>query len=234
MWVGRTASVVFGLALVMALVVGAASTAWSATGGNFILGKGNVATDITRLAGEAGVDGPMLKLINNNADPNDTALGLRVQDGEAPMRVNSDTKVANLNADKVDGLSSEQLTGQTGPAEDSNLLDGKDSTAFLQAYAVSEDHRVVAYCYQGMGCYAEPISVQCDDADDYPLEAGRVTNLDPGNHGHEIEVESDPSGNLIFRFSVAGPAEGPAGDDDVTLEFLCFDADGDGATPATS
>jgi hypothetical protein len=81
-WVGRTASMVFGLALVMALVVGAASTAWSATGGNFILGKGNMATAITRLAGAAGVDGPMLQITNNNADPNDTALGLKVQTGE--------------------------------------------------------------------------------------------------------------------------------------------------------
>ena len=114
-WVGRTASMVFGLALVMALVIGAASTAWSATGGNFILGKGNAADAMTRLAGAAGVDGPMLQLVNKNADPDDTALELRVQAGEAPMRVNSDTKVANLNADMVDGLSSKQLQGQTGP-----------------------------------------------------------------------------------------------------------------------
>ena len=105
-WVGRTASMVFGLALVMALVIGAASTAWSATGGNFILGKGNAATAITKLAGAAGVDGPMLKLVNNDADPDDTALGLKVQAGEAPMRVNSGTKVANLNADTVDGRDS--------------------------------------------------------------------------------------------------------------------------------
>ena len=112
-WVGRTASMVFGLALVMALVIGAASTAWSATGGNFILGKGNAADAITRLAGAAGVDGPMLQLVNNNADPNDTALDLRVQAGEAPMRVNSDTKVANLNADMVDGQDASQLAEKT-------------------------------------------------------------------------------------------------------------------------
>jgi hypothetical protein len=112
-WVGRTASMVFGLALVMALVVGAASTAWSATGGNFILGEGNVATAITKLAGAAGVDGPMLQIRNNNADPNDTALDLKVQTGEAPMRVNSDTKVANLNADMVDGQDASQLATNT-------------------------------------------------------------------------------------------------------------------------
>jgi hypothetical protein len=113
MWVGRTASMVFGLALVMALVLGVAATAWSATGENFILGKGNVATAITRLTGAEGVDGPMLRIRNNNADPNDTALRLWVQTGEAPMRVNSDTKVANLNADMVDGTDASQLATNT-------------------------------------------------------------------------------------------------------------------------
>ena len=46
-WVGRTTSTVFGLALVLALVVGITSTAFGATGGNFILGRGNVADAIT-------------------------------------------------------------------------------------------------------------------------------------------------------------------------------------------
>ena len=94
---------VFGLALVLALVFGAASMAFGANGQAWILGQNNAATAITKLAGAAGVDGPMLQLINNNADANDTALDLRVQTGEAPMRVNSDTKVANLNSDQLDG-----------------------------------------------------------------------------------------------------------------------------------
>jgi hypothetical protein len=101
-WVGRTASMVFGLALVLALMFGVASMALGANGGNFILGQNNVATAITRLAGTAGVDGPMLQLINNNEGTNDTALALNVQAGEAPMRVNSTRKVANLNADRID------------------------------------------------------------------------------------------------------------------------------------
>jgi hypothetical protein len=102
-WVGRTASMVFGLALVLALVFGVASMALGANGQAWILGQNNAATAVTKLAGAAGVDGPMLQLINNNADPDDTALDLRVQAGEAPMRVNSDTKVADLNADRLDG-----------------------------------------------------------------------------------------------------------------------------------
>jgi hypothetical protein len=101
-WVGRTASMVFGLALVMALVFGVATMAFGANGSNFILGNlNNTATALTKLTGN--VNGSAMQVVNSNADANDTALDLRVQAGEAPMRVNSPTKVANLNADKVDG-----------------------------------------------------------------------------------------------------------------------------------
>ncbi len=89
---------VFGLALVIALVLGVATMALGANGQAWILGQFNAATAITKLAGAAGVNGPMLQLVNNDADANDTALDLRVQSGEAPMRVNSSTRVANLNA----------------------------------------------------------------------------------------------------------------------------------------
>ena len=99
----RATTVVVGLAIMLALLFGLATAAFGANGQAWILGQGNVATAITKLAGAAGVNGPMLQLINNNADANDTALDLRVQAGEAPMRVNSDTKVANLNADQLDG-----------------------------------------------------------------------------------------------------------------------------------
>ena len=45
----------------------------------------------------------MLRITNSDAGTNDTALDLRVQSGEAPMTVNSPTKVANLNSDQLDG-----------------------------------------------------------------------------------------------------------------------------------
>jgi hypothetical protein len=51
----------------------------------------------------------MLQVINNDAGTNDTALSLKVQAGEAPMRVNSDAKVANLNADEVDGKEASEI-----------------------------------------------------------------------------------------------------------------------------
>ena len=92
-----------GLAVILALVFGVASMALGANGNPWILGRGNVATVITSLGGAAGVDGPMLRITNNDAAANDTALDLKVQSGEAPMTVNSPTKVTNLNSDQLDG-----------------------------------------------------------------------------------------------------------------------------------
>ncbi len=103
-WVGRTASMVFGLALVLALILGVASMALGANGGNFILGENNNATALTRLTGN--VNGSSMQLINNDPGANDTALNLQVKPGEAPMRVNSNDLVTNLNADFLDGLGS--------------------------------------------------------------------------------------------------------------------------------
>ncbi len=109
MWVGRVTVFMVGLAVILALLFGVASMALGANGNPWILGRGNVATAITSLGGAAGVEGPMLRITNNDAAANDTALDLRVQAGEAPMRVNSTRRVANLNADKIDGKNSSAL-----------------------------------------------------------------------------------------------------------------------------
>jgi hypothetical protein len=102
---------VFGLALVLALVLGVAGMAFGANGQNFILGKlNNAATSVTGLVGTVD-GGAALRVTNPNSGTNDTALDLRVQAGEAPMRVNSAAKVANLNADKLDGLEPSQIKG---------------------------------------------------------------------------------------------------------------------------
>ena len=101
--VGRATALFVGLAVMLALIVGVASAAFGANGDPWLLGRNNVATAITKLAGDAGVDGPMLQLTNNDAGANDTAIELRVDPGEAPMSVNSNAKVNNLNADQLDG-----------------------------------------------------------------------------------------------------------------------------------
>ena len=101
MWVGRATVFLVGLAVILALVFGVATTALGANGNPFLLGKSNVATALSKLTGN--VNGAAMQVVNSNAGADDTALSLSVQAGESPMRVNSPTKVANLNADKIDG-----------------------------------------------------------------------------------------------------------------------------------
>jgi hypothetical protein len=89
--------------LALFLVVGGGTTL-AATGGNFILGQSNSASSTTSLT--APVAGKGLQVTNTSTGTGATALGLNTASGHAPFMVNSGTKVANLNADKLDGLDS--------------------------------------------------------------------------------------------------------------------------------
>jgi hypothetical protein len=77
---------------------------YAATGGNFILGKSNTASSKSTLS--APIADKALTVTNNSTKAGATALGLNVASGHPPFGVNSATKVANLNADQVDGQSS--------------------------------------------------------------------------------------------------------------------------------
>ena len=113
MWVGRATVFLVGLAVILAVVVGLASTAFGANGQAWILGQGNAATKTTALMGALGVNGPMLLVNNNNAGTNATALDLQVEPGRTPMKVNSSTQVSNLNADLVDGRSASSFVANS-------------------------------------------------------------------------------------------------------------------------
>jgi hypothetical protein len=88
--------------------------------------------------------GPVLTLDTDNTDSSSTPLALKVQDSsQAPMTVDSETKVANLNVDKIDDQDSTAFLGANAKAADADKLDGKDSTAFLPSsiYQRSESVR---------------------------------------------------------------------------------------------
>jgi hypothetical protein len=109
-----------------------------ANGGNFILGQTNAASAITSLAGAAGVAGPSLQIDNNSTDAAATALDLQVEAGKAPMTVNSETRVANLNADKVDGKSA----GEIG-------VNGLQQVVVFSAFNSDSPKRAQASCPAG-------------------------------------------------------------------------------------
>lgn len=88
-----------------ALVLTATSAlAGSGIGGIFNLGQANTVNAQSSLKGATAKKN--LQITNTGSG---SALGLRVHAGHPPMVVNSSTKVANLNADRLDGLTSAQL-----------------------------------------------------------------------------------------------------------------------------
>ena len=105
------------------LVLGS-GTAVAATGGKFILGRSNSASTTTTLTNTKG-----------------TALSLRAPAGRAPLAVNTSTKVSRLNADSVDGVSSENLARATNPTG----IRSASSDAFESEVGVSGLDLLVAY-----------------------------------------------------------------------------------------
>lgn len=95
-----------GVAELLTATMGVATTAVAGTGVGsvFNLGTANTVDKITKLIGS--VPGAMLRIDNNGGG---SALDLQVEPGAAPMSVNSGEKVTNLNADKVDGKSADQI-----------------------------------------------------------------------------------------------------------------------------
>jgi hypothetical protein len=90
------------LAVVLAaaiLLLGYDIVSYAATGDSLLLGQANKATKATKV--KRTTAGPVLEL--------------KAKAGSAPLKVNSDTKVAKLNADELDGLDATalQTTAQT-------------------------------------------------------------------------------------------------------------------------
>ena len=93
----------------VALFVALSGVGVAANGGSFILGHSNSATLNTVLSAPVA-GGKALQVTNNNtSNAASTALGLNVAAGHAPFTVNSGVKVANLNADTLDGVDSSAL-----------------------------------------------------------------------------------------------------------------------------
>ena len=86
MWVGRATVFVVGLAVIVALLFGVATTALGANGDFFKVGRSNSASAVSVL------------------DKRGTGPALRLEVGNGkPLAVDSSARVDNLNADRVDG-----------------------------------------------------------------------------------------------------------------------------------
>ena len=222
MWVGRATVFTVGLAVTLALMLGIATVALAAVPGDpFKLGRINTINTISTLVGSAS--SPMLRIDNNGSG---VALDLQVEPGKAPMKVNSGTKVANLNSDTVDGYDSfdfyqfgekvndsahadyadsagEAQTAQM--ATDSEQLDGKNSTDFLS----SSIYRRQAGRTGTVGTVNYLIA-RCDPGD-LPLSAGYWTTEDETTDTIYVFSRGDDAaggsqGSWDFRWRDRAPA----------------------------
>jgi hypothetical protein len=93
MWVGRATVFMVGLAVILGLLFGVASMAFARDGQSFILGQKNVASSLSTL-------------VRHGTGP---GLSIQTDDGP-PLRTNSRYKVTNLNADRVDNKSANDIS----------------------------------------------------------------------------------------------------------------------------
>lgn len=184
----RAGSFVYGLAgvLVGAMLI-TALPAGGATGDNMVLGADNSANQATKLVSTGYTS---LKLRNNAANP---PLMLVAAPGTPPLGVNSNTKVANLNADLLDGWSAENL------ASKKHDHDGRYSrrvhehdTRYININETAADSAL-------LNGYAADDLIRADYDATY--------NLDDGNGAAEtVTIEAPRSGLLIMSGAIEAGA----------------------------
>jgi hypothetical protein len=174
------------------VVLGGAS--YAATGGNFILGKPNSASTTSSLT--APVSGKALQLNNTSTAAGATALGLNVASGHQPFTVNSGTKVANLNADKLDGIDSGGLVKGRGTLLSNRLVFVPTATKTL--FVIPGLGRLMANCssIDATIFWQNTTSSNIDAWFDGTL--GRFAEVVPGQTGGFGVADSDvaPDGTL--------------------------------------
>lgn len=136
LWMARGTATMVGFAVMLAVVLGVGTTALAAAPGDpFKLGRTNTIDGITKLIGSASE--AMLRINNNGSGP---ALDLRVEEGEAPMNVNSATRVNDLNADQLDGKDeSAFFSGKTYVESVTATGSGGGALSIARAFCDPED-----------------------------------------------------------------------------------------------
>jgi hypothetical protein len=147
---GRGTATVMGLAVLLALTVGVASTALAGTGvgARFDLGTTNTVNAVSKLVGT--VVGPSLTIDNNSTGTGATALDLQVEPGKPPFKVNSTTEVKGLNVDSIDSKNSSDF-----------LQESSDRDDFLPSRTYNKDGARVT----GTPRQSQSTSVTCDPGD---------------------------------------------------------------------
>jgi len=175
------------------LVLAANSAVYAATGGKFILGHTNKAGKVSTL--KRTHSGAALNLVTKSS-------------ANAPMTVNGKGKVANLNADMVDGLDSSAL--RTGTYVFTKAIDSAVDTVDIDIPVPAGGTYLLTYSFYPIGggsdgnmggCYFDRFN---SSSDLYIAEERQVTSSTVGGYS---------------GFSGSGVATVPAG---YTLTLTCY------------
>lgn len=125
MRVGKAGALAVGLAVMLAVVLGAGTTALAAVPGDpFKLGQLNTVNRMSQLVGSTATG--MLRVDNNGTGP---AMMLEVRPGKAPLTVSPGAGVATgLRAEDAKTAGVAGFAQSAGKAFDAEKIDGKDSS----------------------------------------------------------------------------------------------------------
>jgi hypothetical protein len=191
LWLGRGTATIMGLALMVAVVLGVATTAMAALPGDpFRLGEPNAINALTRLAGN--VNSAMLRIDNNSTGASATALDLQVEPGKAPMKVDSATKVASLNADRLDGQNAPLLVRVQ---RDGDLSSNDTIANVTHPSAGRYEFEFVNRAVSGCVFQATPVG--------NGVEGGEIS-VDPGSASNQLTVFTTRNGlDFNARYDMA-------------------------------
>lgn len=189
MSIGRTMALATGVAVMVAVVLGLASVAFGADGDFFKVGS-SIST-----------------LVKSGAGP---ALNLRVDSGP-PLRVNSTAKVANLNADRLDGQDASSLltkgtsviSGSLGPLPKQSTFTSNGGPLLILASGSGWrpcsvtvpsgqpplTQMAITLDGQTKG-FATILTNECDEHHAFPLTPLLVSGVGAGTHTLKLEVGS--------------------------------------------
>ena len=132
---------------IVALVVAVGGQSAYAVAANFLLNTSNTSTAQTVLNGSAVSGKAALQVTNTSAGAGGTALGLSVASGHAPFTVSSGAgKVANLNADLLDGKDSTAFTSGTGGNNWGGATIAHGTSAVFAGIGGARGYQVSATC----------------------------------------------------------------------------------------
>lgn len=203
MWVGRATVFLVGLSVILALVFGVASSALGANGGSFILGKAaNSATRVTGLIGKVAAGSALVVKNPSGGSALDLSVGDPAADPAtktvAPMKVNSQQVVTNLNADQLDGKDSGQFATRLHAlikGSDGSLVRGNGVTAQFKTASPSAGGYEVLFDRNVTNCvYVATLASE---------SAGRGGDGPAGEIGVR-PLSTNPAGVAVSTFNSSG------------------------------